>query len=135
MNKVLALLCLALLVCGACKRETKHEKFHQDFLQFTQKECPKQIDPYTRLDSVVYNIEMRTLTEYYTVSDKLDDDSIYANGQIMSNFRETMLKGLKGSIQLKQYKDEGITFRYEYRSITTGEVKLELSFTKEDYEN
>jgi len=135
MNNKLLLLCLGtLLVCGACKRETKDEKFKSDFEQFTQKECPKFVDPCTRLDSARYDIASRTLSYHYTVQDMLDDEAIYTE-EVIGSFHEDILKGLKNSIQMKTYKDEGITFRYDYRSITTGKMLLELTFTKEDYLN
>ncbi len=134
-NKVLALICFGtLLALCACKRETKDERFRREFQQFTQKECPKLIDENTRMDSICYDIDIRTLSEYYTVMNELDVDAIYADGQLMSTFRESMLKGLKGSLPMKAYKDESITFRYVYRSASTGKTRLELTFTPEDYE-
>ena len=116
----------------SCKRETKDEKFWQDFQQFTQKECPKFVDPCTRLDSAFYDIDSRTICYYYTVQDALDIDSIYTD-ELKDAFRNNIQKGLKNSIPMKQYKDEGVTFRYTYRSITTGKTHLELTFTPEDY--
>ena len=133
MNNKLLFLCLGtLLVCGACKRETKDEKFKRDFEQFTQKECPKFVDPCTRLDSAKYDVESRTISYHYTVQDQLDDESIYTE-ELTDAFHDDILKGLKSSIQMKPYKDEGISFRYDYRSITTGKMLLELSYTPEDY--
>ena len=124
-------LCI-LLVCGACKRETRDEKFQRDFQEFTLKECPKFVDPCTRLDSAHYDTESRTLSYFYTVQDLLDDDSLYTE-DLIETFHDDILKGLKGSLQLKPYKDESITFRYAYRSISTGKVLLDLTFTPEDY--
>ena len=136
MKKVLALLCMgALLVCGACKRETKDEKFKRDFEQITQKECPKFVDADIRMDSICYDIESRTRTEYYTVVNNLDDKDIYTDEKLIASFHEAVLKELKNSIQLKQYKDEGINFCYAYRSDSTGEMFMQLTFTKEDYGN
>lgn len=134
MKKVLAAIsCIGiLLACGACKRETKDEKFQRDFKQFTQKECPKFVDQCTRLDSACYDIESRTLFYNYSVQGELDNDSIYTE-ELSEAFHNDILKGLKGSLQLKVYKDEGITFCYSYRSMTTGKLLLELNFTKEDY--
>ena len=135
MKKALAFFCLgALLFCGACKRETKDEKYQRDFRQFTAKECPKFVDPYTRLDSACYDIESRTLSYHYTVQDVLDNDTIYTE-ELVESFQSDIQKGLKNSIDLKTYKDEGITFRYDYRSITTGKMLMTLTFTKEDYGN
>lgn len=121
-----------LLFTSACKRETKDEKFQRDFEQFTQKECPKFVDPCTRLDSAKYDVNSRTISYHYTVQDQLDDESIYTE-ELTDAFRDDILKGLKSSIQMKPYKDEGISFRYDYRSITTGKMLLELAYTPEDY--
>ena len=135
MNKILAIACLGILVAfSACKRETKDEKFQRDFQQYTQKECPKYVDPCTRLDSACYDIQTRTISYHYTVQDKLDDESIYTD-ELTGLFHDDILKSLKHSIQMKTYKDEGITFHYDYRSTTTGKMLLELTFTKEDYGN
>ena len=135
MKQVLAIIaCGAIILCGACNRQTKDEKFHQDFLQFTQKECPKFVDPCTRLDSARYDIGSHTVYYHYTVQDVLDNDSIYTE-ELISAFQEDILKGLKNSIPLKIYKDEGIAFHYDYRSLKTGKMLLELDFTKEDYGN
>lgn len=133
MKKVLAFACIgAIFVFGSCKRETKDEKFKHDFEQFTQKECPKFVDPCTRLDSACYDIENRTLSYHYTVQDMLDDEEIYTE-ETNNAFHDDILKGLKNSIQMKPYKDEGITFRYDYRSITTGKMLLVLTYSPEDY--
>lgn len=133
LKKVLVICCVGtLFIASACKRETKDEKFRREFQQFTQKECPKEMDPYTRMDSICYDIETRTLTEYYSVRDTLDHEDIYTE-ELVSNFHDEILKGLKSSIHFKQYKDEGITFRYDYRSITSGKLLLRLTYTKEDY--
>ena len=132
MKKVLALLCLGALLLGSCKRETKDERFKREYEQFTRKECPKEVASCIRMDSICYDIESRTLTEYYTVSDKLDNDTMYTE-EVVDDYRKGLLKELKGSIQMKPQKDESINFRYLYRSISTGDVLFELTFTPEDY--
>ena len=50
-----------------------------------------------------------------------------------SSFHDTILKGLRGSLQMKPYKDEGITFCYDYYSISSGKLLFNLTFTPEDY--
>lgn len=133
MNKIMTILCLgAIVVFAGCKRETKDEKFKREFEQFTQKECPKEMDPYTRLDSAIYSIENRTLSYYYTVCNELDNEIFYTE-DVINDFHDTVLKELKSSIQLKGYKDEGITFHYDYRSATTGKRFFDLTLTREDY--
>lgn len=130
---VLVALC-SLIVCGACKHETKDEKFRKDFEQFTLKECPKEVDLFIQLDSASYDINSRTLNYYYTLEESLDHDTIY-DEKTKEFFHENILKSLKTSIQLKPYKDENITFRYNYRSNSTGATLLELTFTAEQYNN
>ena len=132
MKKIFAISCIVLMVFGACKRETKDEHFRKEFEQFTLKECPKFLDECTRQDSAVYDIETRTLNYCYTVQGALDNDDIYTEA-LVSDHRKNILRGLKNSIQLKPYKDENIIFRYVYRSISTGKIVLELTFTPEDY--
>ena len=90
MKKVLAAIsCIGiLLACGACRRETKDEKFQRDFKQFTQKECPKFVDQCTRLDSACYDIESRTLFYNYSVQGELDNDSIYTEVEAAKKFVE-----------------------------------------------
>lgn len=127
----LYLACL-LLVCVACNRVSKDEKIKLDFEQYTLKECPKHIDPCTRLDSACYNIETRTIAYYYTVQDDLDNEELYTD-ELIETLYEDKLKSVKGSLQLKQYKDEGIAFCYEYRSTTTGKTLLQMTFSPEDY--
>ena len=125
-------MCLGALLLGSCKRETKDERFKREYEQFTRKECPKEVASCIRMDSICYDIESRTLTEYYTVSDKLDNDTMYTE-EVVDDYRKGLLKELKGSIQMKPQKDESINFRYLYRSISTGDVLFELTFTPEDY--
>lgn len=132
-NKVWAACCLgALLACGACERMTKDEKFKLDFEQYTQKECPKFVDEYTRLDSACYDIGSRTLSYHYTVQGNFDNEEFFTD-ELTEPFHDEVLKGLKTSLQLKPYKDEGITFHYDYRSMTSGKLLLELTFTADDY--
>lgn len=127
-----ALVLGSMLTLAACKGETKEQQFKRSLEEFSQKECPKFVDQYTKLDSADYSIEERTLSYHYTIVGELDCDSIYNeenNAQIYSD----ILDGLKHSIQLKPYKDESINFRYTYHSASTGKMLLELVYTPNDY--
>jgi len=123
---------LFVLLCSSCKKETMYEKIEKDAKIFTQKNCPKQMDDYTIMDSTTYDIPSNTFTYYYTVNDKLEDTSVYTE-ELKSSFRNTILKEIKGSIPMKGYKDAGITFVYQYRGKKTNKVLLKLKFTAEDY--
>lgn len=130
--KAMASAAAVVLLLGACGRETKDERFRREFQTFTEKECPKPVDPYTVEDSAVYDIGSRTLCCYYTVEGDLDNVELYTEDAV-SDVRDIMLKNLKSSIQMKPYKDEGISFRHDYRSKQTGETLVLLHFTPEDY--
>lgn len=135
-QNALLILAAAAMLTAACKRETKDERFRREFEAYTQKECPKLIDQDTRMDSISYTAQpQRTLTEYYTVMNALDQDTLYADKKLIGTLREQMLGALKSSIQLKPYKDEGVTFCYSYRSHSSGRIRLLLTFTPDDYNN
>lgn len=134
MKKVLAIMCLGAFLLGGCKRETKDERFKREYEQFTRKECPKEVASCIRMDSICYDIESRTLTEYYTFTGNLDTDSFYTE-KVVDEYRKGLLKELKGSLQMKPQKDEGINFSYKYHSDTTGKLLFEMAFTPEDYSN
>ena len=131
-TKILVVLAAATLLLCACRRETKDEKFRREYVEFTQKECPKDVNECTRMDSICYDIGSRTLTEYYTVWGLLDVDSLYTD-DVLATLHDDILKSLKSSIHLKPYKDEGISFRYHYRSRSTGRKLVELVYTRDEY--
>lgn len=134
-NKVMIVAVLGMAIAtGACRRETKDEQVKRVFAEFTQKECPKFVDPYTRLDSACYNIAEKTLSYHYTVTDTLDNEAIYTD-ELVDDFQNNILSELKSSIAMRNYKEMGITFHYDYRSQTTGKMMLDLTFTPDDYRN
>ena len=134
-NKVMIVALLGMAIAtGACRRETKDEQVKRVFAEFTQKECPKFVDPYTRLDSACYDIAEKTLSYHYTVTDTLDNEAIYTD-ELADDFQSNILSELKSSIAMRSYKEMGITFHYDYRSQTTGKMMLDLTFTPDDYRN
>jgi len=132
-NKVmLAALVGMMLATGACRRETKDEQVRRVFMEYTQKECPKFVDPYTRLDSAQYSIAEKTLSYHYTVTDSLDNELLFTD-ELIDEFQGNVLKELKSSIAMRNYKEMGITFHYDYHSQSSGKMLLELDFTPDDY--
>lgn len=135
MNKVITIFCLgAILIFSGCKRETKDERFKRECEQFTQKECPMEMYPGVNLDSLCYDTDNRIRSEYYTVEADFGSDSIFSK-ETLATLHDALLKDVKSSIQLKPYKDEGITFRYVYISSSSKQTIFEMSFTPKDYGN
>lgn len=135
MNRKCKIMLLAMAIVtfnSACKRETIDEKIKRDCVEFTAKNCPKNVDPCTLLDSMCFDLKTRVLSYNYTVSETLDDESLYTD-LLRSTFRENVLKEIKNNIQMKGYKKAEITFEYVYTSKKTGKKLMKLKFTPEEY--
>ena len=132
MNRFLILISILLLGLTACKRQTLEERIQAEAALFTQKNCPKQVDKFTVMDSCVFSIPERTYYYNYTVKGDLDVDSIYTQ-DLNEAFREDLLSGIKGSITLKACKDAGVSFCYRYYSDRSGKLLMMQKFTKKDY--
>lgn len=132
MNRFLILISILLLGLTACKRQTLEERIQAEAALFTQKNCPKQVDKFTVMDSCVFSIPERTYYYNYTVKGDLDVDSIYTQ-DLYEAFREDLLSGIKGSITLKACKDAGVSFCYRYYSDRSGKLLMMQKFTKKDY--
>lgn len=118
---------------AGCHRETKDEAAAREAREYTMRECPKDIDEYTSMDSMTFDIETRELTFSYTVRDVLDEDDIYTE-ELYDLYHDDLLRDIKNNIDLKRAKQEGVTLVYRYFSQKTGKVRMEQRFTKEDYE-
>lgn len=132
MNRFLILISILLLGLTACKRQTLEERIQAEAALFTQKNCPKQVDKFTVMDSCVFSIPERTYYYNYTVKGDLDVDSIYTQ-DLYEAFRQDLLSGIKGSITLKACKDAGVSFCYRYYSDRSGKLLMMQKFTKKDY--
>jgi hypothetical protein len=111
---------------------SRDEQIAREAREYTQKQCPRYVDKSTRMDSTTYDTQNRVFAYNYTVEGELDDPAIYTE-QVKSLFRDKILKEIRSSIQMKSYKDEGLTILYRYVSASTGETRLEYRFEKEEY--
>lgn len=124
-------LLLALLLFG-CGRKSFEEQIADQLQEFTEKQCPQQMDEFTTLDSMNYHQPTNTIHYYYTFSGKLDNKDILSEG-VLEDFQEEMLIKLRDDLKLKQEKEHGITFAYHYLSQMTKKPLVEFIFTKENY--
>ncbi len=127
-------LCTLFLTFTGCRRENIDERIHREAKEFTEKNCPREMDPYTTIDSACYDMKNRIYSYNYTVQGLLDVDSIYTD-ELLNSFRETLLGQIKTSIQMKALKDQGVTFAYRYFSQESGKTLMNITFTKEDYKH
>ncbi len=126
------LLIAAALTAGGCGKQTFDERVQQEVDDFNQKQSGRRTDPVTIMDSMHYDADGRILSYCYTVDGKADDPAVITD-DVRELQHQQLLDQVKGSINLKPYKEEGITFRYVYYSATTGDVLMECVFSSADY--
>ena len=127
-------LTLTALLLGACSWESRDERFLREANKFTENQCPKEMDDYTIMDSVVFTPSTQTYAYYYTVKDVLDNDTLYT-AELYDLFHDKVLGEIKSSITMKTMKEAGLNFLYAYRSKTSGKVLMQLEFSEKDYAN
>ncbi|WP_163216973.1 hypothetical protein [Bacteroides sp. 224] len=76
------------------------------------KSCPKMMDEFTRLDSVVSPKNSRNIKYCYTLSG-INEDSLDLNA-VHSNLREVIITGIKTSKDMKYLKKHDVVFDYLY---------------------
>lgn len=133
MNKSVILIFLfpLLLFTGCQKQLSFDQKCLLDAQEQTRKLCPRSIATGITLDSIGYSIHSHTLYYYYTMSQDFDNQKAINAGK--GKFREALKNQIINSIDLKKFKDRGITFRYIYFSKTSKKKLLEEVYTKKDY--
>ena len=133
MNKK-SFLILSVLFLFSCQ-EDFDTHLRKEVLKYTQKHCPMRIEKGNTLDSMTYEVSTRTLTRWHTLSDVMDlpeSKTFFSNHPEL--VRNELLKELRGDAEKGTCKDEGISFKYVYRSSANGEVIFTTTFTKSDYE-
>ncbi len=132
MAKLLFLACsIALLT--ACNRLSLDDKIYQQTRDYTKASCPKRMDQYTVLDSMVYVSANRTMVYHYSVSDKMDVDSVYT-AQMIDLFDTNLLNNLRQNPGLNELKEHAVTFHYMYTSQTNGKKYMSFTYTPDQYQ-
>ena len=129
-GKLIVPIVLLTLACGC--RESKEERLEREAREFTESNCPHNIDEYTTLDSAAYDQGTATYTYHFTVKGALDLDSLYSD-EVVRELHDSYLAELKNNIEQKDLKDMGVTIMRVYRSESTGLPLMTLRFTKEEY--
>ena len=133
MKKILIVsVCFLSIISSSCKHEGIHERIAWQSREFTERSCPKRMDTYTVLDSIVYAKEDKTMSYYYSVSDKLDNDSIYTD-VFLNVFHTDLLNNLRDNIGLVELKQNYVRFKYIYYSSTSKKEYMLFCFEPEMY--
>ena len=95
--------------------------------------CPIRIDKETTLDSMAYHKSNNTLYYYYSLVGSLDNAKKINN--LKAQITKNQLETVKNSVELRKYKEWGISFCYIYFSKTSHKLLLNMKFTKEEYDD
>ncbi len=121
---------VSFLLLVSCQ-ETMDERCDRECKEYTKKKCPALITTGVTIDSLIFTQESRTLTYYFTTEGVLDDMEALKQHDL----RGMLLKELKNSTAMKEYKEAGYNFSYVYYSTKNKGTRLfEATFLKKDYQ-
>ena len=124
---------LALLATLAACHESLEDRAAREAAEYTKKNCPTPVVQQTRTDSLTFDKATRTIGYWYTLCGSADNAEQINTQQ--EKLRGILLDGLKGSTQLKIYKDAGFNVRYVYHSEKDPKtVLLDYTFSRKDYQ-
>jgi len=118
-------ICLSSLVvlCAACHKETKAERYAREAKETTA-QCPMAIDSNTVMDSMTYTPSTHRFTYYYKVNG-VPDSVLTTNAEML---RQQILERLLNATDMIPYIQDGVTFRYVYRTDTTAEPVMDFVY-------
>ena len=103
-----------IFLCAACHKETKAERYAREAREATA-QCPMAIDANTVMDSMTYTPSTHRFTYYYKVNG-VADSVLTDNAEML---RQQILDRLLNATDMIPYIQDGVTFRYVYRTDTT----------------
>jgi len=123
---------LSLLLLAACQ-EKKLDRFERETREYTERNCPKEVDAITVLDSMVFhNDGSLNYIYYYTVT--LTDEQRETFKAKLDDIKDGVAKGLRNSIEVKAMKEAGLNFVYVYRDAVSGKLVAKYTVTRKEYE-
>ncbi|MBR3372804.1 MAG: hypothetical protein IKO67_07625 [Bacteroidaceae bacterium] len=91
---------------------------------------PRNITRGVVLDSLHYDRRTNTLVYYHTMDDALYTAEAIRYGK--KQLREQLLMDISNSVALKRLKDEGLSFRYVYLTLSDGKECLSMQFENDE---
>ena len=131
-SRVFIILVLCSLCLASCQ-EKRLNRFEREAREFTMRNCPKQIDPVTTLDSLVFhNDGSLTYSYYYNVV--LTEEQLQNFKSQITDIEERTLRALRANIDLRPIKDAGLIIEYIYLDAADGHQIAKLRYTKDQYQ-
>ena len=118
----------AFLSLTACQ-ESFDKRLQREARDFTENHCPQEPEPGTQLDSTTYAPNERVYTLWYSLAPG-NETAIRERTELL---HQLLLHELVADVNYINLKNEGITFRYVYRSQQTGALIYETQIKAKEY--
>ena len=127
---ILGLLVMLLVAC----QEKLAQRFEREAREYTEANCPQQMDAVTCLDSMVYVPDEQggELIQYYSLQLTSEQRTEMMNK--LGEINNVNLRLVRNSIPFTKYREAGVSFTFIYHDATIGDKIVEYHFSKEDYE-
>ncbi len=127
---ILGLLVMLLVAC----QEKLAQRFEREAREYTEANCPQQMDAVTCLDSMVYVPDEQggELIQYYSLQLTSEQRTEMMNK--LGEINDVNLRLVRNSIPFTKYREAGVSFTFIYHDATIGDKIVEYHFSKEDYE-
>lgn len=124
---------VAVLLLASCQ-EKRAQRFEREAREYTETNCPQQMDAVTCLDSIVFvpNEQVGELVLYYSL--QLTEEQRTEMMNKLGDINDMNLRLIRNSVPFTKYREAGISFTYIYHDATLGDKIVEYHFTKEDYQ-
>ncbi len=119
---------VSMLSLFSCQ-ESFDKSLQREAQEFTEKQCPQEVEEGTMLDSLVYSPPSHTLTHYYSVNS--------ANERVLKDkaplLHHILVQRTANDIVYKSVKDKGVTFKYIYYSQSKKTIVYETQVKSHEY--
>ena len=123
-------LLLAALTMAGCQ-ESLNEKCARECRQYTEKNCPAQIDNHTIIDSMTFEADSRTIHYFYTLTGVAVSVGLLSQEEAHKALKDQ----LRNTTTMRAYKEAGFNFAYTYHSQRRPDlVLIEETLTEKDYQ-
>lgn len=103
----------SMLLCLMCACQGNFDdRLEKEAKAFTADNCPQEVEAGTLLDSLTYDKQQRIYTLHYSVN-ATNEAALREKANLM---HQLLLNNLRNDVSYKDVKDQGVTFRYIYRS-------------------
>ena len=116
------------LIFVSCQK-TWEQKYVEEAKELTMT-CPRSIGEDIWLDSVVFNVESKTLIRYNRVTGEIDNEEEFLAKQ--NKLKEALLSEVRNSVESKTMIEHKANIRLIYISGSSGKTLLDCTFEPMD---